>query len=388
MEGNYKFLLDLVIVLFAANVGGYIMKRLNQPMVLGQILAGLIVGPAVLGAVQETEFIRKLAEIGVLLLMFSAGVETELEDLKSSGKGGTLIALGGVILPLVLGAAAVMLFQQGANFKEAIFVGIILTATSVSLSVQVLRETGHLRSKVGLGILSAAVIDDVIGIILVTLAVSLFGNAHTSILVVILKIVGFFALLIGFGYVFSKLFRRFSEFFRKENLILPTAVIFCFAMAIAAEEFGVAAIIGSYFMGVIFSTTVHRTRIEKEVQGLAGAIFIPLFFVNVGLTVTFSNMGDNLVLIIAILVASIIGKLFGCGLTAKAVGFSTKESISVGIGMIPRGEVGLIVANLGLQMKLIGQDIFATAILVVVIASVITPIFLKMSFKEKKKAVS
>lgn len=385
MEGNYKFLLDLVIVLFAANIGGYLMKKMNQSMVLGQILAGLIVGPAVLGIIHETDFIKNVAEIGVLLLMFSAGLETELEDLKSSGKSASLIAIGGVVIPLILGAIAVMAFQKGADFKEAVFVGIILTATSVSLSVQVLREMDKLRTRVGIGILSAAVIDDVIGILLVTLAVSVFGGGHTSILMVILKIIAFFVALFLFGFIFSKLFRKYADFFKRENLILPTAIILCFGMAISAEEFGVAAIIGSYFMGVIFSTTAHRSRIETEVHSLASSIFIPIFFVNVGLTVSFQDMGSNLPLIIAILVASVIGKLIGCGLTAKMVGFSNRESLSVGIGMIPRGEVGLIVANLGLQMNLIGQDIFAAAILVVVVASVITPIFLKMSFKEKKK---
>lgn len=385
MEGSYKFLMDLVVVLVAANIGGYLMKKMNQSMVLGQIIAGLIVGPAVFGIVHETEFIKNVAEIGVLLLMFSAGLETELEDLKASGKSASLIAIGGVIVPLVLGALSVMAFQQNADFKEAIFVGIILTATSVSLTVQVLREIGKLRTKVGIGILSAAVIDDVIGILLVTLAVSTFGGGHTSILMVIVKIVVFFALLSGFGYVFSKLFRKYSDFFRRENLILPTAAIMCFVMAIAAEEFGVAAIIGSYFMGVIFSTTSHRARIEKEMQSVAGTIFTPVFFVNVGLTVSFSNMGGNMVLIIAILIASIIGKLLGCGLTAKMTGFTNRESLQIGIGMIPRGEVGLIVANLGLQMHLIGQDIFAASILVVVVASIITPIFLKISFKEKKE---
>jgi len=375
--------LDIAVILLFASVGGTISQKLKQPAVLGQIVAGLILGPSVLNLISTTESIHHMAEIGVILLMFIAGLETDISDLKASSKSSTLIALGGVLLPMGLGMLSLLVMKPEAPLTEGLFVGIILTATSVSITVEALRDLGKLRTKQGIGILGAAIIDDVVGIILLTLVVGLISPGESqSIIVVIGKILGFFALAAILGVVFSKLLTKYSTIFAKQNRVLTFALIFCFSLAFIAEELGVAAVIGAYFTGVIFSTTPHRNRVSHEVQRIAYSIFTPVFFINIGLVVSFGNLGGSILLSIVIIIGAIIGKVVGCGIGAKFSNFTARESLQIGVGMIPRSEVALIVTNLGLRLGAIGDEIFTSIILMVLVTTLVTPLLLKLAFRK------
>ncbi|MTI66365.1 MAG: cation:proton antiporter [Firmicutes bacterium] len=385
MGEGFNFLVDLAIILFIANLGGYVSRKFKQPAVLGQIIAGLLIGPSVFGLVHETEFINHMAEIGVILLMFIAGLETDLADLKASSKSSTSIALGGVIGPLILGMGAILLISPEADIVEALFVGVILTATSVSITVQALKELGQLRTKQGVGILGAAIIDDVVGIILLTLVVGMVTPSESSnIFLVLGKIAAFFILSIVIGVIFSKVLTKYKDFISRENRVLPYALIFCFLLAFVAEELGVAAIIGAYFTGVVFSTTPHRNRVSHEIQRIAYSLFVPIFFINIGLSVEIHHIGSSLLLSLFIILAAVLGKVLGCGIGAKISRFNNREALQISIGMIPRAEVALIVANLGLKLKLIGENIFTAIILLVLVSTIITPILLQIVYSEEK----
>ena len=383
MKGDLSFLLDIAIILLFANLGGYASKKLKQPAVLGQIIAGLLLGPSVLNLIHVNEALGHMGEIGVILLMFIAGLETDLEDLKASSKSSTLIALGGVIVPLALGILAIFLGKPGASLTEGVFVGVILTATSVSITVQALRELGKLRGRVGVGILGAAIIDDVAGIIILTLIVGAVSPSQGgNIFFILFKIALFFTLSIVIGIIFSKLLTKYRDIVARENRVLTYAIIFCFSLAFMAEELGVAAVIGAYFTGIVFSTTPHRNRVSHEIQNIAYSLFTPIFFINIGLNVNLMGASGVVGLSLAIVLAAVIGKILGCGIGAKLSKFSTRESLQISIGMIPRAEVALIVTNLGLNLGIIGKDIFTSVIIMVLASTIITPPLLKLAFGE------
>lgn len=385
-HGGSEFLIDLVVILVFANLGGFLAQKLKQPSVLGQILVGVIIGPAVIGLIGQSSFIAHFAEIGVILLMFIAGLETDLKDLKASGKSSSLIAIGGVLTPLLFGFLAVMIAEPSSSFNERLFVGIILTATSVSITVQALRELEQLRTKVGIGILGAAIIDDVLGIILLTITVGMISpDSGSSVYIVLIQIIGFFTLTFFVGVLFVRMMKKYHRYLNRGNTILQLALVFCFVMSVLAEELGVAAIIGAYFTGVVFSTTSYRNRVSSETQRIAYVLFTPVFFVNIGLSVNFDGLSESLGVAIAIIIAAIAGKLVGCFVGARVSKFSTRESLQVGIGMIPRAEVALIVTNLGLKMNIIGHEIFTSIILLVLVSTIVTPIMLKASFKGETK---
>lgn len=391
MHDEITFLLDLALILLFANIGGYISKRLKQPAVLGEILTGLVIGPSVLNLIHSSGTITHMAEIGVILLMFIAGLETDVSDLKASSKCSAYIALGGVLLPMLLGIGTILLLKPDADFNQALFVGVILTATSVSITVEALRELNKLRTKQGIGILGAAVIDDVAGIIILTLIAGTASPAQANnLFVVIFKIAGFFLLSIILGIVFSRLLTKYSEIVSRDNRVLTYALIFCFLLAFIAEELGVAAIIGAYFTGVLFSTTPHRNRVSHEIQRIAYSLFTPIFFINIGLNVELRGLSGVYLLGIALVFAAVIGKVIGCGIGARLSNFNIRESLQVGIGMIPRGEVGLIVANLGLKLGIVENNIFATIVLIVLVTTIITPPLLKVAFnsgREEKQMI-
>lgn len=381
MKESLSFLLDIAIILLFANLGGQISKLAKQPAVLGQILAGLLLGPSLLNLVHSSVTISHMAEIGVILLMFIAGLETDIDDLKSSGKSSASIAAGGVILPLLLGVGVVFIMKPDGNIIQGLFLGIILTATSVSITVEALRDLGKLRSKQGIGILGAAIIDDVLGIVMLTVVIGIASPVQgDSLILVLLKVVGFFAIAGVLGYVFSKLLTKYSEIVIRENRVLTYALIFCFALAFIAEELGVAAVIGAYFTGVIFSTTPHRNRVSHEIQRIAYAIFTPIFFINIGLMVQLKNVTGAIALSVVVIIAAIVGKIVGCGIGAKLSKFSNRESLQIGIGMIPRSEVALIITNLGLGLGIIGDNLFTAIILMVLATTILTPTLLKLSF--------
>ena len=380
MHSNLDFLVQLSIILAAATFGGFVSKKLGQPAVLGQIIVGIFLG---LLSIEKIHFIDNIAQIGVIFLMFIAGLETDVKELVDSGKSSSIIALGGVLVPgiLVFGG---MYYLNPDNFGMALYMGVISTATSVSISVQTLREMSQLRTKQGISILGAAIIDDIAGIILLTFVVAAVQPQEgVSIVKTLLNISMFFAIAAIAGYVLTKLSRYCVGRFNLDTKIVTYAIIVCFALAFLSEELGVAAITGSYFAGVMFSMTPHRHKVSHEVNKIATVLFTPVFFVSIGMGVDLGAAASALGLGAVFIVLAVLGKLIGCGFGAKLSGFSTRHAIQVGVGMIPRAEVAIIIATLGVKMHVIGDKELAAVILMVLVTTLITPSLLKMAFAEK-----
>jgi Kef-type K+ transport system membrane component KefB len=381
MESKMYFLFQLGILLLGANIGGMISRKLKQPAVLGQIVVGIILG---LGFIQKTEFINELSEIGVILLMFIAGLETDVEELKASGKSSTVIAIAGVVVPMILVSGAAFIITK--SWAISVILGLITIATSVSISVQTLKEIGQLNTRQGVGILGAAIIDDIIGIILLTIIIGIESPSQGgNVLFVIAKIALFFVIAFVVGYILIKVLSKISQRINLGGVIVAYSIIFCFLLAFSAEELGVAAVTGAYFAGVILSLTPYRHKVAHDVQMIGDAVFIPIFFIGIGLGLDLSALGTGLGFSLLMLALGIIGKIVGCGWGAKVTGFNTRQSLQIGIGMIPRAEVAIIITNLALSLGLIGQQEFASAIVLVVGTTLVTPSLLKWSFRHEVK---
>lgn len=381
MESKYFFLLEIGVILLAAHIGGILSKKLKQPAVLGQIIAGMILG---LGLMHKTELIEHLSEIGVILLMFIAGLETDVDELKASSRSSSLIAIGGVITPFLMVGGGVYLLTKDINVS--LFMGVISTATSVSISVQTLREISQLRTRQGISILGAAIIDDIVGIILLTVLIGLVKPSESAGLLMVLGKIGlFFLITFGIGYAITKVIENYCEEINLEDAIVTYAVVVCFLLAFMSEEFGVAAITGAYFAGVVFSMTRHRHKISHEINKMSSTLFTPIFFVSIGMGVNLKAAMTAALMGSVLIVMGVIGKLVGCGLGARLSGFNKQQSLQIGIGMVPRAEVAIIIANLGMRIGIIGNGELAAVILMVVATTLITPSFLKMSFEEKKE---
>lgn len=388
----YHFLLDLAIILISTKIFGIFSKKVKMPQVVGALVAGVVMGPAVFGIIHETDFIMKLSELGVIVLMFSAGMEIDLKELKRSGKSGLVTASMGVVMPWIGGFVVAALFNGGFSnmsekaFLQNVFIGVVLTATSVSITVETLKELGHLNSKSGTVILSAALIDDVLGIVLLTVVTGM-SDSSVNLWVVLGKIVAFFLLAAIVGIAFYFVFERLTAEQKERRRYVVIAFVFCLVMAYAAEHFfGVADITGAFIAGVVLSNTKQVHFINRRFEILLYTLIAPMFFASVGLSISKIEINGTILLLTAtLLLVAILSKVLGCGLGARISGCKTKESIQVGVGMISRGEVALIVANKGLILGLLPQLFTAPLVLVVVVTTVITPVLLKIAFQGKKK---
>ena len=390
MEDGVRYLLDLAIILFTAklfSIGG---KKIGIPEVVGEILAGLLLGGAVLGIVTESDFLSKMAEIGVIMLMFEAGLGTNLKELKKSGLKATLIACMGVLVPIILGTVLFMCFYGfdapgSERFNKGRFIGTIISATSVSITVAALKELGKLNDEVGTTIVSAAIIDDVIGIIVLTIVIGLAGNdGSDSVGIVLLKVVAFFAIAIGTGFFVFKGMSWLDQRLTHQRRIPIISLCYCFALSYLAETFfNIADITGAYVAGVVLCNLADRDYIERRIDISSYMIFAPIFFAGIGLKTTFGSMNATLILFcISFVIVSLLGKVIGCGLCAKALGFDKKDSLRIGVGMMTRGEVALITAQKGLAVGLLTADFFTPVILLILVSSVVTPILLKKLYRE------
>ena len=393
---SYHYLLDLALILLSTKLLGMLTKRIQMPQVVGSLLAGLILGPAVLNILTETEFLTQLSELGVIVLMFSAGMGTDLQELKHSGKAGLLVALLGVLVPLAMGTGLAWAAGQAglietSGFLEDVFIGTVLTATSVGITVETLKELGRLETKVGNTILAAALIDDVLGLIALTLVSSVAGGDE-SVLLVLGKIVLFFVFAAVVGYAANRLFCWMMGLWKERNRrrYPVLAFVLCLLMAYCAEEFfGVADITGAYVAGLVISQTPKAVFIQSRYEPLSYLLLTPVFFASVGINIQMTGMSrDLLIFSVLLLVISVISKVVGCGLGAKLCKFSNRESLQVGAGMVCRGEVALIVANRGLAMGVLTPAMMTPVIITVIGGTILTPILLKIVFgKEAKVAV-
>ena len=390
---TYKFLMDLALILLSTKVCGIATKKFNMPQVVGALLAGLLLGPAVFNVLNETEFIMSLSEVGVIVLMFTAGLESDIHELKKTGKVSFIIASSGVIVPLIGGFIVAYIFnKQGISdvaaslFLQNIFIGVILTATSVSITVETLKELGKLSTNVGNAILGAAIIDDILGIIALTIITST-ADKSVKVSMVLLKILIFFICSGAVGFIFYKIFKKITDRYQKDmRRFVIIAFVFCLLMAYCAEEFfGVADITGAYIAGLILSNSKYAKYILSRFEVVSYVLLSPIFFASIGLKVIIPKMSLSIILFAFVLVIiAVLTKIVGCGLSAKACSFSNRESLQIGIGMVSRGEVALIVASKGASIGLMSSTIFGPIIIVVVVTTIISPILLKIAFKPKK----
>lgn len=375
---NGMFILQLALIIIAAKIAGSLSIKIGQPSVLGEIIVGVLLGPSVFGLISATDALSTFSQIGVILLMFIAGLETDLDEFKRSGKSSTLVGLGGIVVPLFLGYFAGLI--MGLTNLQSWFLGVMLSATSVSISVQALKELNQLKTPEGTTILGAAVIDDVVVMIILAFLMS-FAGGDVALTVLILKKVLFFtfAILIAWKGVppFLKLFAKLPV----SEPTVSSALIICFVFAFGAEYTGVADIIGAYLAGIAISVTKFKHEVFEKIETISYSLFVPVFFAYIGVSAEFTGILDNLVLIIALSIFAILTKFVGAGAGAKLAGFGWDSSMGIGSAMVSRGEVALIVVAMGLESHLIPQELFAAIIVVVIITTIVTPPMMKLAFK-------
>lgn len=386
---TYEIFKDLAIIIIAAKCCGLMARKLHAPMVAGEIVAGLLIGPSVLGLVNQNDFLAQMAEIGVLMLMFNAGLGTDLRDLIKTGPKAVLIACAGVFVPLVGGFLLYSCFYGFANtgtteFYEALFIGVIMTATSVSITVETLRELGKLKGIVGTTILSAAIVDDIIGIIVLTFVIG-FKNSSVSPSKVIINTILFFVFAILVGVIFYYLFKFLDSKTPHSRRIPIFGLALCFAMAYMAEKyFGIADITGAFVAGIILCSIKDSEYIAEKMDISSYMIFGPVFFASIGLKTDIDGISTKLLVFSALFVIVALGtKIIGCGLMAKLCRFNNKDALKIGVGMMTRGEVALIVAQKGLAVNMIDSVYFTTVILLIICSSLITPVIMKVLYRNE-----
>ncbi|WP_046225365.1 cation:proton antiporter [Paenibacillus dauci] len=375
-----EFILYLALILVFTKLAGDWSVRLGQPAVLGKLIIGIILGPAVLGWIDNNEFIHYMSEIGVILLMFIAGLETDLDELRKNWKSAFAVAIGGIVLPFCGGYGTGELFGLGHSYS--LFMGVVFSATSVSISVQVLKEMNRLHSRERTTILGAAVVDDVLVVILLAVLMSFMGGGEQSSLGWIIgKKIIFFAVVILAGWGAVPVIMKFMSRLKVTEPLISAALIICFGFAYFADLMGMAAIIGSFAAGLAVSQTSFREKVEHKIEPIAYSVFVPVFFVSIGLHVSFEGLGQQIGFIVILTLTAVLSKLIGGAAGARMTGFNTRSSFAIGSGMVSRGEVALIIASTGLQAGLLLPAYFTSIVIVIIITTLVAPPLLKMMFR-------
>lgn len=401
-----ELILQLAAILLLSKLFGLFMRKLGLPEVVGSVFAGLILGNAIWGLfLPETNFIFPIKEsdnlalfskIGVLLILFKAGLETDVNQIKSLGIKALLVAMGGVLLPLGLGFLLGLVMLPNETWHAWLFIGTIMTATSVGITVETLKSLGKYNTKIGSIITSAAIIDDVLGMIVLTVVMSIEGgaedqnavlkliNPHAYPIITILWMFVFFIVAIGFGYLLVKLFNHINKVKPNVHRVPIYSLVVCFLYAYVAEEvFGVADITGAYIGGAILSLC-HNTAIyaDKKLDVGSYTFFTPVFFAYIGIQISFQSFTANVIIIsVLFVIIAILGKIVGCGGVALLTGENLKDSTRVGVGMIARGEVALAVTTTGISAGLIANEYISMTVLLVLVSSILAPILLKALYK-------
>lgn len=378
-----KDLLDIALILAATKIGGIISRKLKMPEVLGALLAGVLLGPMALNLIQYDAGIKLLSNLGVILLMFLIGLETNVGQFKKSGKSSLVISVMGIAFTLITGALGASLFFK--NLTENLFIGVLLTSTSVSIVAETLAEMGKLNTRPGINILGAAVIDDVLALILFTVLLDIHSGGSS--LVATMVGIGVFCLANTLAVVFlPKIVNKWARNVNPDRTLLTFALALALLAGYVAESVGFAAITGAYLFGLLLSQFAHKEYLERNVRVISSGFLSPIFFASVGLEANRAGFNLNVVfLTVAMFVIAIAGKVVGCGAAARLFKMNRSESLQIGIGMISRGEVTIITANIGLQNHIISQEVFISTILVVLLTTIVTPIFLKTAFNRKHK---
>lgn len=389
---DYSYLLSLAIILLSTKIFSSLADRVKLPPVVGALVAGVLIGPSAFGIVSDTSFIDGIAKIGVIILMFVAGLDTDVREIKRNGVSYLVIAAFGVLIPLIGGSLSYIWFfhvnigsQQ--QLLEAIFIGVVLTATSVSITIEALKELGYANSRVGNSILGAAIVDDVIGIVVLTIIIS-FKSTDISVLNILIKIVVYFACVFVIGIV-AIFVARTLDFKIDRRRISIYAFSFVLLVSYVSEKyFGIADITGAYLVGMIMSMFSVRNYIVKRMSTLSYLFFGPIFFASVGLKTKINGLTSELIIFsIILLLVAVLTKIIGAGLGAKICKYNNYEALNIGIGMVSRGEVALIVAEKGYALGLVDKAMFSPVILMVVITTIITPIMLKKTMKPPEEKI-
>lgn len=385
---DYTYLLLLAIILLSTKVLGLVTEKIHMPQVVGALLAGILLGPSGLGVLQSSDFIVKTAEIGVIMVMFLAGIDTDLQEMKETGLQACAIAVMGVFVPMILCGAVYFFFFEDQftvmNVLKASFVGSVFSATSVGITVETLSEMGKLKSKTGTTLLSAALIDDILGIVVLSFLTG-FASGEGNPAMVVVKIAGFFVFTIVVGLVIMRVFRYISEEHSNHRRVAVWALAFCLIMSYSAEEFfGVADITGAFFAGLILcNVTKARGYVAKKITVSSYMLFTPVFFASVGMKTDLKTMNmEILFFALVLLAASVVSKIIGCGVAGKLTGMTNHESLVVGIGMVARGEVALMVAQKGIDAGMIDPVILPAIVMCVISCALLTPVLLKLGISK------
>ena len=387
---EYDFLLILAIILLSTKFFGLVSKKVHMPQVVGALLAGVILGPSVLGVLNETEFVVQTAEIGVILLMFLAGLDTDLEEVKKTGISSVIIAIIEIIVALAGGTIVYYIFyKDNASIDplfmtKAVFMGVIITSTSVTIAIEALREMGKLKGKMGTTILGAAIIDDIIGIIILTVSISITDTSVKP-SSVFMKIILFFIFIAILYWVIHK-FKGFIESQDGKRRSSIYSLAFCFILSYIAERFfGIADLTGAYFAGIILCNIGVKDYIARKATILSYLIFSPIFFASVGIKTNIKGITTSiLAFTVVLLIVAILTKIVGCFIGAKICKFNNFTALAIGTGMVARGEVSLIVAQKGSQAGLLDESLFPAIVVVVIFTTLLTPIMLKFVLSSKK----
>jgi Kef-type K+ transport system membrane component KefB len=404
MNPSLQILLCIAVIILVAKLMGALSGRIGLPVVLGELFAGILLGPTLIDiwslpwfthavspeGTSAAVVFRVLAEIGVVLLMFYAGLETDVAMMKNTVAPAFWAATGGVVLPMFGGAFLAR--QFGFSWQEAIFIGTILTATSVTITAQTLMNLNQLRSKVGSTILGAAVIDDVLGLIVLSLVVALApqiasGSATSwrDVSITLAKMVICLITMFWLGPPVTRWALKFAPRLHGHHTETAAALVIAFAMAFEAQWLGgMAAITGAYLAGLFFAFTDAHQKITQDLQPTINALFAPIFFVSIGLDINARQLRGATIFFFLLLAIAVGGKIVGCGLGALANRFTFRESMIVGVGMIPRGEVGLITAAIGLSAGIVARDVYTQSVILVLITTLITPPLLRFAFPKEE----
>ncbi len=386
---SYTYLLLLAVILLSTKVFGLITEHVHLPQVVGALLAGIVMGPSGFGVLESTDFLVKAAEIGVIMLMFTAGIDTDMKELRETGLQASVIAVLGVFVPLLLCGGLYFFFFCGGEFTaynllKSAFMGSVFSATSVSITVETLNEMGKLKTKTGTTLLSAALIDDIIGIVVLSI-LSAFSSGDSDPVMVMVHIALFFVFVLAVGLVVRKIFTLVAEEHWHSRRVAVWSLAFCLLMAYCAEEwFGVADITGAYFAGLILcNVTKARKFVAKKFTVTSYMVFTPVFFASVGMKTNLRDMNSSILIFALLLVlAAVLSKIVGCGLGGLTCRLSRHQSLVVGIGMVARSEVALMVAQRGINAGMIDPAILPAIVLAVICSALFTPVLLKMAISK------
>lgn len=375
---------QIAIILVATLIASFISNRIGIPAVLGELIVGILIGPALLSWISPTNFIKQMAEIGVILLMFAAGCESDLDLLRKYFKPSMLAALCGMVLPIILIAPLGIYF--GMVPLHAIFLGVVFAATSVSISVVVMKELNFTQNREASTILGAAVVDDILAVIVLSIMMSFAGQGQIDLVSLtkqlLIQVLYFIGLVIVVKWLTPIIF-RVTTMLQVQYANVITALIIAFSLAYLAEVVGLSDVVGAFFAGVAVGQTEYRHKINLAIEGIGNSLFMPLFFVNIGLSMTFTNFLGQLGFIISLVIVAVLTKVVGCGGAVKLLGFDWPSSLIVGTGMVSRGEMALIVAQIGLTSHLMSATHYSAVIMAIIITTLLSPLLLKKAISQK-----